>query len=282
MSIIAPQSKVEQYWPLVAKFHQLLPDFSDAGMSGYYTMAPNADVNGTTVAKLDLMLFFVNVTDVTDMAAGVKLLDEFRAEAIKIQPDAKYDLVSVPFVSKTISGVLQAPPKADLTGGRLVLGSRLISRDFLLKPTGPTELINALRDISNVHPVAYTGHIVAGGAVAKNEVDSAINPAWRKTLTHIVFGRIWVANATLAEQQAMQREVTAVEVERLRKLEPHMGAYVNEADANEKDFQTSFWGSNYKRLYRIKQRVDPGNIFIARRGVGSEDWDDAGLCRQYS
>jgi FAD/FMN-containing dehydrogenase len=58
-----------------------------------------------------------------------------------------------------------------------------------------------------------------------------------------------------------------------------MGAYVNEAFAYEPNFQETFWGRNYRRLYRIKQRWDPAGLFIARRMVGSEDWDEQGLCR---
>jgi hypothetical protein len=58
-----------------------------------------------------------------------------------------------------------------------------------------------------------------------------------------------------------------------------MGAYLNEANAYEKDFQSSFWGDNYNRLYKIKQKWDPTGLFITRSGVGSEDWDTEGLCR---
>jgi hypothetical protein len=39
-----------------------------------------------------------------------------------------------------------------------------------------------------------------------------------------------------------------------------------------------FWGGNYERLYNIKQEGDPRGLFISRKGVGSEDWDDVGLC----
>lgn len=44
------------------------------------------------------------------------------------------------------------------------------------------------------------------------------------------------------------------------------------------DLHQSFWGSNYPRLYQIKQKWDPEGLFIVRTGVGSEDWDAEGLC----
>jgi hypothetical protein len=126
---------------------------------------------------------------------------------------------------------------------------------------------------------------VAGGSVAKNgrNIDSALNPAWREAATHITIGASWGPNASLAEQEAIRKNLTDVEVERLRSVEgaDKMGAYLNEANAYEKDFQSSFWGSNYPRLYAIKQKWDPEGLFITRSGVGSENWDAEGLCRDH-
>lgn len=170
----------------------------------------------------------------------------------------------------------------DATGANVIIGSRLISRKLLSQKEGAQRLGKALRDVyEGSGSTGYMGHFIADGAVAKNagKVDSALNPAWRKTITHIVFGRDWAPDATLAEQKAVQNKLTNVEVPILKALEKDMGAYPNEADAFEADFQKSFWGKNYKRLYRIKQHTDPQGLFIARRGVGSEDWDAEGLCR---
>jgi hypothetical protein len=92
--------------------------------------------------------------------------------------------------------------------------------------------------------------------------------------------REWYANTTFEEQQKTRDEVTNMQVPILKSLEPgKMGAYLNEADSQEPNFQQSFWGDNYARLYAIKQKWDTLGLFIVRRGVGSEDWDDDGLCR---
>lgn len=124
--------------------------------------------------------------------------------------------------------------------------------------------------------------IVSGGAVSRNgqTIDSALNPAWRRTATHITIGTGWDPSASLAEQDAIKK-VVAEDVRLLRSIEEpqEMGAYLNEAYAYEEDFQLSFWGSNYPRLYAIKQKWDPTGLFITRKGVGSEDWDEEGLCR---
>jgi len=126
------------------------------------------------------------------------------------------------------------------------------------------------------------GNVVTGAAVTTNNwIKSALNPAWRKAILHVIFGRGRPEGATLSDQQAVRKNLTNVEVPLLKSVEgpDKMGAYLNEADAYEPDFQFSFWGANYARLDRIKQRWDPKGLFISRKGVGSEDWDDAGLCR---
>jgi hypothetical protein len=170
--------------------------------------------------------------------------------------------------------------ESDTTGGFITLGSRMISHEFLTRKTGPSQLSEALSRLRQEPGDEIRGHIVACGRVARNTSDTALNQAWRKTLTHISIGHVWDANATLEEQQAIQANVTQGEVAILKSLEPgKMGAYLNEADANEVDFQTSFWGENYNRLYEVKQKWDVDGLFITRRGVGSEDWDDGGLCR---
>jgi Berberine and berberine like len=60
---------------------------------------------------------------------------------------------------------------------------------------------------------------------------------------------------------------------------PGSGAYSNEADLREPDFQTTFFGPNYARLSEVKAKYDPGALFIVGAGVGSEHWDADGLCR---
>jgi hypothetical protein len=59
---------------------------------------------------------------------------------------------------------------------------------------------------------------------------------------------------------------------------PDSRSYSNEGDALEHDFQRTFYGPNYGRLSEIKRRYDPHHLFIVAAGVGSEYWDEWGLC----
>jgi hypothetical protein len=60
---------------------------------------------------------------------------------------------------------------------------------------------------------------------------------------------------------------------------PNAGAYSNEADLLEPDFQTTFFGPNYAKLSAIKRKYDSLDLFIVGAGVGSERWDEWGLCK---
>ncbi|KQV85145.1 FAD-linked oxidase [Massilia sp. Root351] len=58
---------------------------------------------------------------------------------------------------------------------------------------------------------------------------------------------------------------------------PGAGAYVSESDYFQRDWQTAFWGSNYRRLAQIKQKYDPQGLFFVHHGVGSERWSSDGF-----
>ena len=68
-------------------------------------------------------------------------------------------------------------------------------------------------------------------------------------------------------------------MDELLKVVPQPGSYVSESDYFEKDWQRSFWGSNYERLATIKKKVDPGGLFFVHHGVGSEGWSADGFTK---
>ncbi|KAL4781014.1 hypothetical protein BJX76DRAFT_363919 [Aspergillus varians] len=269
------------FWKAMTQFHSHLPTLNDAGGAGYYYIWPQVPwIGNTTISGFTASLMFPNETDVAKIdQAFAPLLTKLNATtAVATQ----YGAWPLPNISTLISDVLLSGD-ADSTGTIALLGSRLFSRNLLVTEDGPQRLISALQGVLQATGKVATGHIVAGGAVAQNRqtIDSALNPAWREAAAHITIGASWDPNASQAEQEAIRKNLTELEVEQLRSVEgPYkMGAYINEANAYEKDFQSSFWGSNYPRLYAIKQKWDPTGLFITRSGVGSEDWDAEGLCR---
>lgn len=68
----------------------------------------------------------------------------------------------------------------------------------------------------------------------------------------------------------------------IERLTPGGGAYLNEADPNQVDWQQVFYGENYAELLEIKRKYDPHNILYAFKGVASEGWtfaEDGRLCK---
>jgi hypothetical protein len=65
----------------------------------------------------------------------------------------------------------------------------------------------------------------------------------------------------------------------LRECAPNTGAYVNECDYFQPDWQRAFWGDNYPRLLRVKRRYDPTGLFTVHHGAGSEGWSADGFTR---
>ncbi len=63
----------------------------------------------------------------------------------------------------------------------------------------------------------------------------------------------------------------------LRRVAPHTGAYLSESNYFDKDWQRSFWGTNYSRLAAVKRKYDPEGVFFVHHGVGSEAWSDDGF-----
>ncbi|MDQ3744861.1 MAG: FAD-binding protein, partial [Acidobacteriota bacterium] len=68
-------------------------------------------------------------------------------------------------------------------------------------------------------------------------------------------------------------------VDELRAVAASGGAYVSESNYFERDWQHSYWGSNYGRLLQVKKRYDPTGLFFVHNGVGSEGWSEDGFTK---
>ena len=67
--------------------------------------------------------------------------------------------------------------------------------------------------------------------------------------------------------------------EPIRRLVAAPASYVSESDYFEADWKRAFWGENFPRLARIKQRYDPEGLFFAHHMVGSDRWSADGFER---
>ncbi|KAJ7898513.1 FAD binding domain-containing protein [Mycena olivaceomarginata] len=107
--------------------------------------------------------------------------------------------------------------------------------------------------------------------------NNSVNPAFRETLMHAIAfdsaspvkdGRVLPAKVVNAAHARLDLFVDA-----WRKLTPGSGAYMNEADMQEPEWQQSFFGDHYPRLLHIKRQRDPWGVFWAPTTPGSEAWE---------
>jgi len=90
----------------------------------------------------------------------------------------------------------------------------------------------------------------------------------------------WIDTTPPPQVEAIREDLTKNKVPILAALAgPDSGAYSNEADVREPNFQTTFFGTHFDRLSTIKSKYDPEGMFIVQAGVGSEHWDTDGICR---
>jgi FAD/FMN-containing dehydrogenase len=157
----------------------------------------------------------------------------------------------------------------------------------LLKPRNQAGLVDAWFAASRHWPVAF--HFNKGLAGAS---ETAI-AASRETCTNPdmldAFALAIIAMAASPAFPGMpQPQLTAARffagqvqasMKALRVAAPDAGAYVNECDYFQADWQRAFWGANYPRLARIKRRYDPDGLFTVHHGVGSEAWSADGFTR---
>ncbi|KAI7783097.1 FAD-linked oxidoreductase YvdP [Diaporthe eres] len=116
---------------------------------------------------------------------------------------------------------------------------------------------------------SFTGYNSRPGVNSAVSQDNAVNPAWREALVFGMGNVVYGYNDTVEDMAAANKQmVDAYAVWR----DVSDGTYLNEADINEPNWQQSFYGDNYDRLYDLKQKVDPWGVLYATGAVGSEDW----------
>jgi FAD/FMN-containing dehydrogenase len=157
----------------------------------------------------------------------------------------------------------------------------------LLGPENQTVLVDALFTASRHWAVGL--HFNKGLFGAPREVIARA----RNTATHpdafdafalaiiaasgpTTFGGLATPNPVLANAH---RDRVNAAMEALRTAAPNTGAYVNECDYFQSDWQTALWGPNYQRLLDVKRHYDPDGLFFVHHGVGTEGWSADGFTR---
>ncbi|KAF1830768.1 FAD/FMN-containing isoamyl alcohol oxidase-like protein MreA [Decorospora gaudefroyi] len=172
-------------------------------------------------------------------------------------------------------GTLPGGPNGGTSNSRLV--SRLFPRSNFEDPKSDTFLKSMAAIRSYVEEGGYNFHSVDFAPTYETAgypgSDSAVSSHMRNAVMHMTGwdNRQYGADITDEQWKASYARLASY-IQKLRDASPGSGAYMNEADVQEPNFQDSFYGSGYKRLLKIKKERDPWSLFYAVTGVGSEEW----------
>ncbi|KAI0126627.1 hypothetical protein BJ170DRAFT_629451 [Xylariales sp. AK1849] len=162
-------------------------------------------------------------------------------------------------------------PLGNIQVGTSQYGGRLIKRPQILN------FRDTARAIAD-QGVMFSG---VGTNVSRFGGYNAVLPAWREAIVHGILSLPWNFTAPWAEGLDTQRKMTDIIQPIIEVATPGSGAYMNEADWRQPDFQEVFFGSNYDKLLAIKKKWDPTGLFYAIDAVGSEAYtvqEAARLC----
>ncbi|OLN87343.1 putative FAD-linked oxidoreductase-like protein 18 [Colletotrichum chlorophyti] len=274
-------SSVKAWWSLISELHTQLPALKAGGFQGFYTIGGPPSYDSLTFFGFFFLYNKPNGTAEALVKPVVSLLNNARSTAIyNSNINWSRDWISV----------YNSLPMAALGGaggGGGATASRLLPATSL---TNDTQKFAEVLQAVGPRPEGPTGGIsnptIAGGMIASNvSVDNALNPAWREAVVHFYVTRSWDDAMPYPQVSYVLDDMTDRVGGALRSLAPDSGAYINEADTREPNWQKTFWGPNYDRLREIKKKYDPESLQWCHRCVGSEDWIelmDGRLCRASS
>ncbi len=149
----------------------------------------------------------------------------------------------------------------------------------LFQPNYCKQLANTIFQASREWEFAiHIGKGLAGSSpeATQRSKDSSINPVCLDSAALAVFGAVkhpfypWQQLSDSDREQGLQQvqKVNAA-MKILTDATPDSGAYSNEADYFQENWQKAFWGDNYPRLLEIKKKYDPDHFFQTHHSIGS-------------
>jgi hypothetical protein len=248
------------FWDAVTVFVQSTQSMADAGLEVVWTVLPG--------------FFIVSPATAPGLTQGAldQLFQPLISQLTNSNIEFNYESKSYPtFLSSYTAKFL---PPSNVSNS--IIGSRMISTD-VLKDKIP-EFVTAIKEIV-ASSFLFTGLTLDVSGQDSSAV--AANPYWRKTVVLGTLGT-YFDYQNFAANFENQNLMTTTLIPKLAALTPNGGAYLNEADFQQPDWQRVFYGEHYAKLDLIKSKYDPYDLFYALGAVGSERWvqrNDGRLCR---
>jgi FAD/FMN-containing dehydrogenase len=262
LSFFTTDNSKDKFYDGIQAFHEELPAMVDAGAmvvhyftTAFFSISPLSAYNKTEAQVKTMLAPFVAKLD----AKGIKYTATYSEFKTYYEHFDKY------------FGPL---PLGNIQVGIAQYGTRLI----------PRSVVKTIPDTWKAVIEKGVTWIGVGTNVKSfgSQQSTSVHPAWRDAIVHATLTLPWSFTAPWADALATQKKMTNEIMPLVEAATPGSGSYVNEADFNQPNFQTTFWGNNYAKLLSIKKKYDPTDLFYVTVGVGSEAWKvqtDGRMCR---
>ncbi|KAI9359410.1 hypothetical protein BD770DRAFT_319845 [Pilaira anomala] len=165
---------------------------------------------------------------------------------------------------------------SEMVGYGARIASRLVPQSQFRTDASIEALVDAFMEGTQLtRPISFflPTQILATTSLRVQDLkgETSVQPLFRSTVWHVIYTTGWIQGTPEFMKRKAALGVSKA-ADLIRKLTPHGGAYLNEADILEPNWTESFWGdANYKRLVEIKQKYDPDNFFNCWKCIG---WDE--------
>ncbi|KAM6514032.1 hypothetical protein FALCPG4_015212 [Fusarium falciforme] len=269
-------------YDFIAYTLSLFPSLADAGLSGYafiMSRIPNPIPSPGAPAEVAGILGMFMLQDTEDTQAMSNLLAPIN-QTIQARWPGGVQVIPGITPYKSFLAWFDVTYDQRTAGNSSYLVSRLLDKHALQsdRTSLSAAVEKALRNLGGMAALLVSGKGVHD-AVPRGG-SNAVNPGWRKSYVHSLGSQGFPAFNEPARLEAIDNLKDGFEP--MRQLAPDTGAYINEALPFEDDWQHTFWGDNYERLWSIKRAVDPHDVLWCAPCVGNERWNerhDGRLCK---
>jgi FAD/FMN-containing dehydrogenase len=229
---------------LISESLKLIPAVTDAGYTGYGSFAQGFQAiflqpNGTIESFNRTFAPFSNLTQLPGVTGAVGAYSSSWGEYLKT-------FLRDPNIGTNIQDT-----------------SRLLTADIIREKAD--DLAEFIVDNGQ-----EAGFNFIGKVDNKERDNTAVHEIWKQSHALLSISVNWLDNATACEKEEKRHQMVQLSKRFTEIVGPDGGTYVNEASPYEPKWQTVFWGKKYERLLSIKKRVDPTQLFVCNRCVGTD------------
>lgn len=272
VSISTPLTNKEEFWVKgVASLLTILQTFNKENSSGQFVVQHSS---GDSL-EASLTLYHINVTSLSSVEGRVNTyMSSYQGSKISYTLSSRYQ-------ARISSELRKAPDKYPKDHG-ILSGTMLVSNNLFNSPGGPLKIAEGFSRL-RIGPkdILFTSNLGGRVNVNKEHEFSSMHPKWRESAHLITYVR--AVEPSLDGKLNALEDLATNQLPLLFSIEDSSFrvSYVNIGSVDQPDSHLVYWGKdNYERLSRIKRKVDKDDLFITKLGIGSENWDEQGMCRK--